>query len=746
MADFNTLYEQLKASAESAAKSANTLVLMMTEDANTDVNIDGYGPKPSFSKQLQHLADQISDLFATGLYGYILLESFQAGNNLTLRNHALHWAKPDGNGEYYRWDGALPKSVPAGSTPASTGGVAMGAWVSVGDAALRTDLLSTDVAKGDALLTVQQTITGWPERTQHDKNADYKNARDAGALGVGGDDTAALQRYIDYLESLPTVTAYPYTPSDMDLPPGNYGIKRPLRFTQPIRIRGKGVVITALTGFAPLTVDLQTGGTEAFNGMLLFVNGKKGADSGQGQLRFGVEIDSGITLDCHDIAYPNIYIERFPYSKINCVLHSSVHDGMDVGPSMWGLKTQGLNIENFADAAIRLRERSAVNGANLDVKIWGNFKTGNVGIQFDSESACNGVVITGFIEKVNYGIIASRSTGPVSVAGVDFEQCQYNVIRAASDMSDGRKVGPISFINCFLHAIEASKIYAEGAVVTADNCRMYTGGTGDFETDAAKTGLILFDNCMFEAGAIGVVAGANVRGRYTHTAGDSVYNYATNSLETFASAYEIKNFEWKGYPLTQTSGFTFSARASVSDDRNYGRVLLWTSDRTSTSVQTVSGVTLATDNAVRYFGPMLDNQISFGSASARPSVVYAVSGTINTSDVREKQQQRVLYDAEKKAAAEIKSSIRAYKRNDEVEQKGEAAKWHFGVMAQGVAEILKRNGLDHEHYHFLSYEEWDAMPEIIDEETGKLLATAKPAGNRWGVEYSQLLCFIISTM
>lgn len=152
MADFNTLYEQLKASAESAAKSANTLVLMMTEDANTDVNIDGYGPKPSFSKQLQHLADQISDLFATGLYGYILLDSFQAGNNLTLRNHALHWAKPDGNGEYYRWDGALPKSVPSGSTPASTGGVTTGAWLSVGDASLRSDLASPAAGKGVSLV------------------------------------------------------------------------------------------------------------------------------------------------------------------------------------------------------------------------------------------------------------------------------------------------------------------------------------------------------------------------------------------------------------------------------------------------------------------------------------------------------------------------------------------------------------------------------------------------------------------
>lgn len=193
MADFNTLYEQLKASAESAAKSATTLVLMMTEDKYTDVNIDGYGPKPSFSKQLQHLADQISDLFATGLYGYILLESFQVGNNLTLRNHALHWAKPDGNGEYYRWDGELPKTVPAGSTPESTGGIGSGAWLSVGDAVLRANLASSENGLGASLIGDKLPYAGAVPRTQHDKNADTLSVKDFGAKGDGvTDDAAAL--------------------------------------------------------------------------------------------------------------------------------------------------------------------------------------------------------------------------------------------------------------------------------------------------------------------------------------------------------------------------------------------------------------------------------------------------------------------------------------------------------------------------------------------------------------------------
>ncbi|MEY0037954.1 hypothetical protein AB7W68_11730 [Providencia rettgeri] len=74
--------------------------------------------------------------------GYITIDSFQQGadlpnNEITLRNHIL---RDETTGEYYRWDGDLPKQVQAGSTPQSTGGIAKGAWVSVGDAGLRSDL------------------------------------------------------------------------------------------------------------------------------------------------------------------------------------------------------------------------------------------------------------------------------------------------------------------------------------------------------------------------------------------------------------------------------------------------------------------------------------------------------------------------------------------------------------------------------------------------------------------------------
>lgn len=93
---------------------------------------------------LEHLYET-----AISQVGYITLKSFQLGaplpnNELTLPNQVL---QDETNGEYYRWDGAFPKVVSPDSTPASTGGINPGAWVSVGDASLRTQLASSGGVK-----------------------------------------------------------------------------------------------------------------------------------------------------------------------------------------------------------------------------------------------------------------------------------------------------------------------------------------------------------------------------------------------------------------------------------------------------------------------------------------------------------------------------------------------------------------------------------------------------------------------
>lgn len=76
-------------------------------------------------------------------YGYITMDSFEDGATLTLPNQTLRY---EANGEYYRWDGEFPKTVPSGSTPETSGGIGLGAWVSVGDASLRSALASENGA------------------------------------------------------------------------------------------------------------------------------------------------------------------------------------------------------------------------------------------------------------------------------------------------------------------------------------------------------------------------------------------------------------------------------------------------------------------------------------------------------------------------------------------------------------------------------------------------------------------------
>ncbi|MDF7466270.1 phage tail protein, partial [Proteus mirabilis] len=71
---------------------------------------------------------QLLDPAETGSLGYVLVDSFEKGAEITTRYQALHW---ESNGGYYRWDGELPKYVPLNSSPENTGGVGLGKWVSV---------------------------------------------------------------------------------------------------------------------------------------------------------------------------------------------------------------------------------------------------------------------------------------------------------------------------------------------------------------------------------------------------------------------------------------------------------------------------------------------------------------------------------------------------------------------------------------------------------------------------------------
>jgi len=171
----------------------------------------------------------------------------------------------------------------------------------------------------------------------------------------------------------------------------------------------------------------------------------------------------------------------------------------------------------------------------------------------------------------------------------------------------------------------------------------------------------------------------------------------------------------------------------------------------------------------------VDNGMTNGAASARWSTVYAATGTINTSDERDKAWRGSLSEAELKAARLIAKEIGVYRWLASIEEKGDFARFHIGVKAQSVFKIIEDQGLDWKAYAWCCYDEWEDIVEeqfekvtevkkeivnYIDEENEEIkqkivevehkkleskgFKVVNPAGNRYGVRPDQLALFLIA--
>ena len=142
--------------------------------------------------------------------------------------------------------------------------------------------------------------------------------------------------------------------------------------------------------------------------------------------------------------------------------------------------------------------------------------------------------------------------------------------------------------------------------------------------------------------------------------------------------------------------------------------------------------------------PYVDKAASLGSASERWNVVYASTGSINTSDERMKNSISNIDDALLDAWEDIE--YKTFKFNDSVEEKNDAARYHSGVVAQAIGRKLSARGIEPAKYGFYCYDEWgdqyinDVVKKTVDgervEEKVKVLATK--AGNRYSIRYEEL--------
>ncbi len=128
-----------------------------------------------------------------------------------------------------------------------------------------------------------------------------------------------------------------------------------------------------------------------------------------------------------------------------------------------------------------------------------------------------------------------------------------------------------------------------------------------------------------------------------------------------------------------------------------------------------------------------DGTIDLGNSGNRFQDIYATNGTIQTSDRNEKQDIEALSDAEQRVAVAAKGLLRKFRWIDSVEEKGDEARIHFGIIAQDLQDAFTAEGLDAGRYGMFINSTW------TDEETGE-------ERSRMGVRYSELLAFIIAAI
>ena len=191
-----------------------------------------------------------------------------------------------------------------------------------------------------------------------------------------------------------------------------------------------------------------------------------------------------------------------------------------------------------------------------------------------------------------------------------------------------------------------------------------------------------------------------------------------------------------------------------------GNLLVGTTAAVNSAKMSVNG------NATTFvIHPAVDNNFDCGHPSYRWDDIRATNGTIQTSDRNEKQDIEALSDAEQRVAVAAKGLMRKFRWISSVQENGDNARIHFGIIAQDLQAAFEAEGLDAGRYAmFISDTWWETQTEVAaveeTEDTEAVEAYTRtdtydtaeeaPEGaterTRLGVRYNELLAFIIAAI
>jgi hypothetical protein len=232
--------------------------------------------------------------------------------------------------------------------------------------------------------------------------------------------------------------------------------------------------------------------------------------------------------------------------------------------------------------------------------------------------------------------------------------------------------------------------------------------------------------------AVSTVFYATDRDGGVYSTGQNSFISASNQVSYYGVSTQVRNLRSVG--IVSTASY---AEITASDN-----VSINCNDATSVNFYiNKQGAGTATAARLRFAGTALlpYNSQDLGSNALKWKDIYATNGTIITSDERQKQQIQPIEDAVLRVWEKVE--FLKFKMNDAVAEKGSAARWHFGVIAQRIKEAFESEGLSAFDYGILCYGEWEDEYEDVKDENGNVVKTKKitSAGNAYSVRYDEAL-------
>lgn len=329
-------------------------------------------------------------------------------------------------------------------------------------------------------------------------------------------------------------------------------------------------------------------------------------------------------------------------------------------------------------------------------------------------SALVGTNITGTAAGLTAGNVTTNAnlTGHVTSVGNAAVLGSFTSAQLATALTDETGSGAAVFATSPTLVTPAlgtpSAIVLTNASGTASiNINGTVGGTtpaaGAFTTLSTTTSYT-----QSEGTANGVVY---LNGSKVQTSGAGIQSSdGTNLIIGAASArasslLDVRGNITVGSNATYYGTLSYNAGTGAFDARSEDGVFTWTKATGPTILKTI--------DASGHWLPGTDNAQNVGSGALRMAVIYAGTGTINTSDAREKTPVLPLSVAHKAAAVELRAEIGTYQWLSAVASKGENARKHIGMTVQRAIEIMESYNLDPFGYGFICYDAWDAETKEV---------------------------------